>query len=154
MQATHHGPVIARSGADTLSTTTSQLVRGAFGGLAGGVVFGMLMQMMGMITMVAMLVGSQSAAVGWLVHLAISALLGAIFGVVLGGRARTYPAALGYGLAYGVLWWVLGALIAMPAKLGMPVFAINTAAFQSLMGHLVFGAVLGAVFVWTTRRAS
>ena len=145
----------------TTTTTTSAstptatlVVRGAVGGLAGGIIFGMLMQMMGMITMVAMLVGSESAAVGWLVHLAISAFLGALFGAVLGPRSRTYRTALGYGLAYGALWWVLGALIAMPAKLGMPLFAINTTALQSLMGHLIFGAVLGAAFVWTKRRAA
>ncbi len=70
--------------------------------------------------------------------------------VCMGRGVRTSPAAHGYGLAYGVLWRVLGALIAMPATLGMPAFAVNTTAFQSLMGHLV----LGAVFVWTTRRAS
>lgn len=135
------------------SRSTTLIVRGAVGGLTGGIIFGMLMQMMGMITMIAMLVGSESAAVGWLVHLAISAFLGALFAALLGPRSRTYRTALGYGLAYGVLWWVLGALIAMPAKLGMPLFALNTTtAFQSLMGHLIFGAVLGAVFLWTGRR--
>ena len=89
-----------------------------------------------------------------MVHLAISAFLGALFGAAIGPRSRTYRAALSYGLAYGVFWWVLGALVAMPAKLGMPVFAINSTALQSLMGHLVFGAILGAVFVWSTRRTA
>ena len=58
------------------------------------------MQMMDMIPMVAMLVDSTSSAVGWVVHLAISAFAGAAFAVLLGGRAtRLAPAA-----AFGMTW--------------------------------------------------
>jgi hypothetical protein len=133
--------------ANTTSTTSmgTALVRGVLGGLAGGVVFGMLMQMMGMIPMVAMLVGSDSVAVGWLIHLGISAFIGASYALLLGGRVTSLATGLGLGVGYGIVWWVLGALIAMPAKLGMPVFAINSMSLQSLMGHMIFGAILGAL---------
>jgi uncharacterized membrane protein YagU involved in acid resistance len=134
------------------STMTHRAVYGVIGGIAGGVMFGLLMQMMGMITMVAQLVGSGSAAVGWVVHLAISAFIGATFALLFGTLARTLvPAAL-FGMAYGVIWWVLGALLLMPAQLGMPVFQLNATAWQSLMGHLVFGLVLGLVFSLLVRR--
>jgi hypothetical protein len=53
------------------------VLAGIVGGLVGGVVFGLLMQMMDMLPMVAMLVGGESIALGWLVHLAISAFIGA-----------------------------------------------------------------------------
>ncbi len=71
------------------STATGQLLlrRGAVGvagGLVGGVVFGLMMQAWGMIPMVAALIGSSSPAVGWIVHLLISAFFGAAFGVLLG----------------------------------------------------------------------
>ena len=103
------------------------------------------MQMMGMIPMVAMLVGSDSVAVGWLIHLGISAFIGASYALLLGGRVTSLATGLGLGVGYGIVWWVLGALIAMPAKLGMPVFAINSMSLQSLMGHMIFGAILGAL---------
>lgn len=136
----------------TVSTATHRAVFGILGGIAGGVVFGVLMQMMGMIEMVAQLVGSTSPAVGWIVHLAISAFIGASFALLLGSRAKTlFPAALS-GMAYGAVWWVLGALLIMPAQLGMPVFALNATAWQSLMGHLLFGLVLGLVFSMLVRR--
>jgi hypothetical protein len=130
----------------------SRLAYGIAGGLAGGVVFGVLMQMMGMIPMVAMLVGSEAVAVGWLVHLAISAFIGATFALLFGGWAgRLVPGAL-LGLGYGVVWWVLGALVIMPAQLGMPVFMFNTTAWQSLMGHLVYGLILGLGFAALAHR--
>jgi uncharacterized membrane protein YagU involved in acid resistance len=135
-----------------LTATTHRAVYGIVGGLAGGVVFGLLMAMMDMIGMVAQLVGSSSAAVGWIVHLAISAFIGASFALLLGSLAKTLvPAAL-VGMGYGVVWWVLGALLIMPAQLGMPVFELNTTAWQSLMGHLLFGLVLGIVYVVLARR--
>ena len=60
------------------------LKSGVYGGLAGGVVFGALMGMMGMLTMIGKMVGQPSAAVGAVVHLANSAIIGAGFAVLLG----------------------------------------------------------------------
>jgi uncharacterized membrane protein YagU involved in acid resistance len=130
----------------------TRLVAGIAGGLAGGVVFGILMQTMDMIPMVAMLIGSKSVAVGWLVHLAISAFIGATYALLF-ARWTTglVPAAL-IGLGYGVVWWVLGALLIMPAKLGMDVFMFNKTAWQSLMGHLAYGLLLGVVYALVRPR--
>jgi predicted lipid-binding transport protein (Tim44 family) len=136
----------------TVSNATHRVVYGIVGGLAGGVIFGVLMQMMGMIPMVAQLVGSEAAAVGWLVHLAISAFAGAVFGLLVGSRATKYGPAVLLGLVYGVVWWIVGALLIMPAQLGMDVFVFNATAWQSLMGHLLFGLVLGMVYAAAARR--
>jgi hypothetical protein len=92
---------------------------GIIGGLVGGVAFGILMQITDMIPMVAMLVGSDVMAVGWLVHLAIAAFIGASFAVLLGRYATSVGASTAVSAGYGVVWWVLGALIVMPARLGM-----------------------------------
>lgn len=130
----------------------TRLVAGIAGGLAGGVMFGILMQMMGMIPMVAMLVGSKAVVVGWLVHLAISAFIGATYALLFARwGSGLLPAAL-IGMGYGVVWWVLGALLIMPAKLGMPTFMFNTTAWQSLMGHLIYGLVLGIVYALVRPR--
>jgi hypothetical protein len=128
-----------------------RMAAGALGGLVGGIVFGLMMQMLDMIGMVAMLVGSESLAVGWLVHLGISVLLGAGFGLVSVKGLDAFGPGVAMGVGYGIVWWVLGALVAMPARLGMPTFTINTMAWQSLMGHVVFGAILGAVAVAVVR---
>jgi uncharacterized membrane protein YagU involved in acid resistance len=129
-------------------TLPARLAAGIVGGLTGGVVFGILMQVWDIMPMVAMLVDSKSLAVGWLVHLFNSALFGAIFAVLFGRWATTLAAAAGLGLAYGVLWWVLGALVIMPAWLGMNemIFQLNTTAWRSLLGHLIYGLLLGLVY--------
>lgn len=136
--------------ADTDATTVS-VTGGAIGGLVGGVVFGIMMQMMGMIPMVAMLVGSESVAVGWGVHLAISVVFGVAFGFAVQQIARNWAPTLAAGLGYGVLLWIVGPLLLMPAKLGMPVFQFNTVVWQSLMGHMIFGLVLAACTVAIVR---
>lgn len=141
---------------------------GIVGGLVAGVVFGVMMQMMNaptpegasmpMMMMVAKVVRSESLAVGWLYHLFNSAVIGAIFGWLFGDRARTWGAGLGWGALYGVAWWVVGAQILMPILLGMPAFAplmmppMRMVAMGSLLGHLIFGLILGATFVWIERQ--
>ena len=134
------------------SKVTARLVpavtAGIIGGLVGGLVFGVLMQLTGMIPMVAMLVGGKSMVIGWLVHLAIAAFIGATFAVIFSRLATSIGRAALYGLGYGIVWWVLGALLIMPAKLGMTdmIFRVGTTQWQSLIGHLVYGLLLGVTF--------
>lgn len=141
----------------------AEITAGIGAGLAAGIVFGMMMQMMSaptpnggtmpMMAMVAMVVRSDSALVGWIYHLFNSAVIGAIFGWVAACRLPSLTAGLTGGAAYGFVWWILGALILMPVFLGMPPFAplmmepMRPVAMGSLMGHLIYGIILGGVFV-------
>ncbi len=141
----------------------SRISAGALAGVAGGVIFGVMMQTMSaptpdggsmpMMGMVAMVVRSQSLFVGWLYHLINSAVIGALFGWLLGERLGGYRAGLAWGAFWGAVWWVLGALIVMPLLLGMPAFAslrmppMRPVAFGSLVGHLIYGLILGSAFV-------
>lgn len=124
----------------------SRVFAGAIGGLVGGLIFGVLMQMMDMIGMVAMLVNSDAVAVGWLVHLAISVFVGVSFAVLFSRIATSVLSSTLIGAGYGIVWWVLGGLILMPARLGMDLFMFNTTAWQSLMGHVIYGVLLGLVY--------
>jgi len=133
------------------ATFTQRLTAGGAGGLAGGLVFGVMMQVMGMMGMIAGLVGSTSVAVGWVVHLAISALFGAAFTVLLAGLLRSPGMALLLGAVYGVVLWVIGPLLLMPAFMGMPVLVVDQTAVMSLIGHVIFGVILGVV-AWATLR--
>jgi hypothetical protein len=147
----------------------SNVTAGIVAGLIAGVVFGIMMTVMHaptpdggsmpMMAMVAQVVGSSSLPVGWLYHLFNSAVIGGLFGWILGTRIAGYGSGTAWGAAYGVLWWVLGGLILMPMFLGMPAFAplqmpmMRPVAFASLMGHIIFGIILGAAFVAIRRRA-
>lgn len=132
---------------------SGRLVAGAVGGVAGGVVFGAMMQAIGMISMIGALVGTEGVAAGWVVHLVISAAIGAGYGVTFGARDPGYRASAGLGLLYGGIWWVLGPLLLMPLLLGMGAFPpIGQGQMMSLVGHLVFGLVLGLVYVVARER--
>jgi hypothetical protein len=128
---------------------------GALAGLIGGIPFGIMMGMMGMMPMIGMLVRVESAFVGVLVHAAISAITGAIYGFFAVRFPQTWRVAVLAGFVYGVIWWVLGALVLMPALLGMfqMIFVIEQMQWMSLLGHIIFGEVLALSFVWLYRRA-
>src|SRR3990172_3805496 len=74
---------------------------GAIAGLAGGVVFGMIMGMMGMLPMVGMLIRQENAVIGFIVHMVISAFIGAIYGLVAGRFAVNGITALIGGIING-----------------------------------------------------
>jgi uncharacterized membrane protein YagU involved in acid resistance len=95
--------------------------------------------MMGMLPMVGMLIRVENAVVGFIVHMVISAFIGAVYGIVAGRFVFSAINALIGGVINGVVWWVLGALILMPLLLGMTqmVFAIGQAQWMSLLGHLI-----------------
>jgi hypothetical protein len=111
---------------------------------------------MPMMAMVAMVVKSESILVGWLYHLFNSAVIGALFGAILGRRVVDRRSALVFGAVWGVVWWVLGGLILMPLALGMNPFApllmppMRPVAAGSLVGHLVYGLILGFVYASMT----
>lgn len=136
------------------ASSTKLAVSGAIAGLAGGAVFGMMMMMMGMLPMVGMLVRQENAVVGLMVHMLISAFIGAVYGLVAGRFAINATNALIGGIINGVIWWVLGALVLMPLMLGMSqmVFAIGQAQLMSLMGHLIYGLVTAFVFIPLVKR--
>jgi uncharacterized membrane protein YagU involved in acid resistance len=142
----------------TLSTQkldTRALWLGALAGIIGGIPFGIMMGMMGMMPMIGMLVRVESAFVGVLVHAAISAITGAIYGFFAARLPQTWGVAAVAGIVYGVIWWVLGTLVLMPALLGMfeNIFMIGQMQSMSLLGHIIFGEVLALSFLWLYRRA-
>ena len=122
---------------------------GAIGGLVGGVVFGAMMGMMGMLPMVAKLVGGSTATLGFLVHIVISVIFGIGFAVLFGHVSVKRKPGIVWGLVYGFALWIIGPLVLMPMALGAGA-RLNltgaTAALPSLWGHLVFGFILGFLF--------
>jgi len=122
------------------------ITRGIIGGLAGGALFGAMMGAMGMLPMIGKMVGHPSAAAGFLVHMMLSAVIGAAYGLTFGRMADGVRGGSVLGLVYGAGWWVLGPLTLMPLMMGMGLhWSVGAAVhmFPSLMGHMMFGLVLG-----------
>ena len=72
----------------------NRIAAGAIAGLAGGLAFGIMMGMMGMLPMVGMLVRQENATVGFIVHMAISAFIGAIYGLIASRFSKSWTAAV------------------------------------------------------------
>jgi len=123
------------------------IITGVVSGIVAGGIFGVQMLLAGMMPMIASMIGSESVVVGFIVHLLISAFIGGTFGVIATYLPRTLSVQVIAGLAYGIVWWVLGALIIMPLVLGMGemVFVVGEMQIGSLIGHSVFGLTMGAV---------
>ena len=121
---------------------------GAVACLASGVIFGVMMAIQGMLPMVGMLIGLENALIGFVVHMVISAFVGVTFGLIFRQVVTNLSLSIGLGLAYGLFWWILGALTLMPLLLGLPdmVMQIGQMQIMSLFGHVIFGIVLGLVF--------
>ena len=123
--------------------------RGAAAGLVGGLLFTLVMVQIGYLPKVANLVGSDSEFVGLVVHFVIAEIIGVSYGVLFRRQAFDQSAAIGWGVSYGFLWWILGPLTLAPVILGTTpawTVAAAAAAFPSLIGHLAYGAGLGLTF--------
>ncbi len=142
---------------EEIEMSTRELKWGIYGGVAGGLIFGAMMGMMGMLPMIGSMVGQPTAAAGFVVHMANSAIIGAGFAVILGRFVSGTRSGLGVGLAYGGAWWILGPLTLMPLFMGMGLgvnwnAAAAVAMLPSLVGHLMYGGVLGLVYAWLRHR--
>ena len=118
------------------------------GGMVTAVDAGSPMMNNGMLEMVGGMIGAD-ALIGFILHVIISAVIGALYTglftqyVNLGSPLTNI--AVG-GLIYGVIWWILGGLIIMPAIAGGELLQINLNS-PSLFGHIIFGHVLAFVVV-------
>jgi uncharacterized membrane protein YagU involved in acid resistance len=126
--------------------------RSIVAGAAGTAVMTMLMLAAPMMGMPAMPIGQTlgsflriGTALGWVMHGVIGLVLAAIYAAVFAGRLPGPPA--GRGAAYGFLVFLMAQVLVMP-MMGAGVFSGGDIAtiMGSLMGHLVYGAVVGAVY--------
>ncbi len=141
------------------AVATSELPKfrhGFLGGTIGGLVFALIMLVNGTLTdlgmmtlpLIGRLVGHPSAWVGFGVHMLNSGVIGALYVLVFARIEKGMVDGLHYGLMYGAIWWFVGPMTLMPLLLGMEVGSQWTLAsvirtFPSLIGHLLYGAILG-----------
>jgi uncharacterized membrane protein YagU involved in acid resistance len=130
---------------------------GVVAGVVGGLLFTCVMVGVGALPRVAEMVGSQAPAVGLTLHLLISAAIGISYAIVFRRAAFDVVSGIGWGVSYGFFWWVLGDLTLLPTLDGQPVSwsaASIAGQFPSLVGHLAYGAALGAVYYWLETRTN
>jgi len=125
------------------------LVVGILAGLVGGWGFGKWMEQIDFFLIIAGLVGSSSRMVGVTLHFVIAIVIGMSFGLLFQRDMRGYGSSMGWGVAYGLLWWFLGPLTLLPILQGKPLdwsYMRGAALFGSLVGHIIYGMLLGIVY--------
>lgn len=85
-----------------------------------------------------------SIVAGWSMHFVIGTMLAAVFAGFFVQRLSGPPALR--GALYSLLPWLVAQLVVMP-MMGAGVFSGSImAAMGSLVGHLVYGAVVGGIY--------
>ena len=134
------------------------LACGGLAGVVGGTVFAWWMWRSGQLVYVAALIGSRSPLVGLALHFMLALTIGGSFGLFFQQDVRGYGSSMGWGLAYGMLWWFLGPLTLLAlAKKELPDWSVDRARelFNLLPAHIVYGLLLGLIYatldqLWVT----
>jgi hypothetical protein len=126
-------------------------------GIVGAVVMGALMATTSMVGVLEMAIPAMytiqgpAGTLGFTIHVAHGAILGLGFlGAARLIEVDSLVQCIAAGAAYGVVLWIVAAVLVMPLWLqavgfgGAPPFP--NVSVMSLVGHVVYGLVLGAVF--------
>ena len=142
------------SGAVGRGSVADHWQTGAIAGLLAAIVFGAVVADTGAMAAVAAMFGVDSHGLGWVFHLGFGAAFGAGYSAVAstarGSAWADRPASGGVvGLAYGFVLWVVGAVLVAP--LWLRVRSVGDVAVPAidvpvLVGHLVYGLVLGVLY--------
>lgn len=156
-----------------MSGSVGWLVGGALGGAVGAAAFGLLLWLFdpGIVeaTIPAAYGLEATGAAGWAIHIAHGIVLGLVFALLVTREVAlsvirtdvetdalaTTGAVLrivGAGLVFGLVLFAILPLLVLPvwaSAIGGAAADFPTAAAESLLGHLLFGTVLGIVFAAT-----
>jgi hypothetical protein len=125
------------------------LTSGALAGLLGGWAFSKWMEQVNFFPLIAGIVNSHSSMVGIALHYAIAVTIGVSFGLLFQREIRGLGSSLGWGAAYGTLWWFIGPLTLLPLLTHAPLdwsYDKGASIFGSLVGHIIYGLILGTFY--------
>jgi hypothetical protein len=124
---------------------------GAAAGLAGGIASSPVLLVTGALANI----GIATAGAGSLaVHLLVSALIGMSYGM-LRGEGLSLRVRVPWGCLFGLVWWYVGPMTLLPLlRTGECDWSAGAASamLPLLIGHLIFGGVTAAVFLWLEYR--
>ncbi len=130
------------------------IIVGGLAGLVGGWGFSIWFAQNNTFVLIAGIVNSHSSAIGIALHYVIAAIIGASFGALFQRDVRGSGSSVCWGLAYGLFWWFLGPLTVLPILLHHPIdwsYLYARTFFGSLIGHAVYGILLGLIYAWLNR---
>lgn len=155
-------PAAEAIGGETMAVAPRLLGLSTVAGLVAGVGMGATLQAYSStLPVIGSLYGNAMVSVGWISHLFHSVTFAVVFAAVLGhpllatvreSVVRTTAAAVGFG----AVLWLVAAGIVMPLWLnvvGVQV-AIPRLQFVPMVGHLLWGALLGPTYWWLGSSAS
>jgi uncharacterized membrane protein YagU involved in acid resistance len=145
---------ISRSAGQPHFSFLRAMIVGGLAGVFGGWAFGKWMEQVKFFPLIAELVNSNSRTLGITLHFTIAVVIGATFGLLFQRDVRGYGSSMGWGLAYGILWWLLGPLTIKPLWLGTPLdwsYRHGAELFGSLVGHIVYGLIVGVIYAAVDR---
>ena len=158
---------------DVAQTYSEVLRTGAVAGLLAGVGMGVVLSVgTGLMPLIGALYGLESFAWGWVAHLINSVVFALVFATIVSRSvvresARSIGSYVGYGLLYGAMLEIVTGGILFPlwlAAAGDPALAVPffpipgtverfVPAIVLGLGHLVYGAILGAAYGWLAGRS-
>ncbi len=118
------------------------LVVGGLAGLVGSRVFASVGD-----SMLSPLPGGDASRV--LQHFATAIAIGAVYGLLFQRAVRGLGSCMGWGMAYGMLWWCLGPMTASPLLRGEAIdWSVDRAAsaYGLFVAHVFFGLLLGLLY--------
>lgn len=128
---------------------------GAAAGVAGGLVTLPLLIRTGALGNLAGLDSALGTPVGIILHLAVSTLIGASYGILFRGETSNPVFGSLWGLLFGLIWWYAGPLTLLPLlRTGVCDWTAEAAAtlVPALVGHLAFGLIVANVFMAFERK--
>jgi uncharacterized membrane protein YagU involved in acid resistance len=127
---------------------------GAVSGVAGGALYALVLIVTGSWKEIAAVAGGTSPTLGFVVHLVISVLMGASYGLLFQREAPNLASGIGWGLVFGLIGWFIGPLTLLPVAEGHSLWAPADARaqFPALVGQLMYGAMAAASFWLLERR--
>ena len=132
------------------SNPISRAGAGLVGGLAGGVLLGIVLTAAGHIREFAHLAGASSVAVGWTILLMVAAVAGCLYGFLVGRAVSSQIVpAIGIGIGYGGLCWLVIQMIVLPIANDTGVFHFPDDSILVLGAYVAFGVALGLVYAAT-----
>lgn len=139
----------------------TEWLAGGISGVIAGIPFGLMIHfILGAIPAIGALYTVPGVATGWAAHLVHSFIFGLVFAVltttdVLSAVAESTPRSLAAGLVYGAVLWAVFIVFVWPVWLSAVGFpkapTMPNVAVKPLVGHLVYGGVLGLAFPWLRR---
>jgi uncharacterized membrane protein YagU involved in acid resistance len=127
------------------------IVAGGLAGAISGLAFSGWEYAGGFLPLIDGLPEFQSQARAVIFHFLVALVIGAIFGILFQRDVRGYGSSMGWGVGFGIFWWFFGPLTIFPLIGREPIdwsADQGTALFGSLVGHIIYGFILGTTYAF------